>query len=169
MQKQTMGYKIIIVSLLLLLVGSVAMGLMLAYFSNNANLVGSSPLSSNATIFATKNGTTMYSMVLPNDAIPFANYNQQVKIIANENFSSSYVRLKLNLNNNENINARLDDNWQKNLDGYFYLKNNLIVGNELELNINITLPKLNENENILNVVVESYEKTNNSIASCWNL
>ena len=109
MQKQTNANIVVITSLTILLIGSIIMGLLIAYFSNNPNLTASAPLCTDATIVATKNGSTVYSFVLPEDAISYANYQQQIKILTDDNFPNSYVRLKLSINNNENLTVLAND------------------------------------------------------------
>ena len=153
MQKRLSGYKTIIVTLILLVVGSMLIGISLAYFSNNDSL--DKVENEKVQIVATDLGSTAYS--LKKEVSVDQKLDLQIRIPTE--IKSNTLRVKLNLNNGEIVRAKLNENWQQEEDGYCYYKNAIHQDETIEFSPEINLENTNENINIIvetNYVLEKF-------------
>ena len=137
------GYLLIITTLLLLVVGTMLVGLSLAYFSKHSPLEmdRTSPIS--VMLTATENGASAYTLTpeqINNSA------KQNINIIIDENFDADLLRIKFVPNDsNENLEVELPDDWLKGINNYYYYKNSLSGVTSIQLSLNL------KNSNLLKI------------------
>ncbi len=142
--KNVSSYKIIIATLILLVLGSMFMGLSLAYFSNHESLKkANTPIE----IVATDLGATAYSVELTENSNKL-----NLKIKTPENLKSNLMRVKFNLNNGQNANTELDERWQQGVDNYYYYTGQVKDNQTIDFNPTINVDDKNEK---LNIIVET--------------
>ena len=171
------GSTIAIITLTILLIASVGVGIVLAFFTANANVAGNITLGNPVTISITQGGASATSLTFSNNALPGETFTQSIGILAPAQMTEALMRAKLTISNTEGatttVEAETTNSWQEAADGYYYYNGTVNANNAIDFVTSITVPTSLTNEDAnktfnIEVVVETIQQANNAANSVWN-
>jgi len=171
------GSTIAIITLTILLIASVGVGIVLAFFTANANVTGNITLGNPVTISITQGGASATSLTFSNNALPGETFTQSIGVLAPAQMTEALMRAKLTISNTEGatttVDAETTSSWQEAADGYYYYNGTVNANNAIDFVTSITVPTSLTNEDAnktfnIEVVVETIQQANNAANSVWN-
>ena len=175
-RRRVKGSTIAIIVLSIMLIASIAVGVTLAYFTANANVVGNVSLGDPVNINITQGGSTVTSLTFGEDALPGHVYDQPIGVSVPSNTSNALLRAKLTISNTEgatlNVEATTVDSWVDGEDGYYYYDGVAKAGDSIDFVTAVRIPTgmtnadANKTFNI-DVSVEAIQEANNAARSVW--
>ena len=175
-RKRVKGSTIAIIVLSVMLVASIAVGVTLAYFAADANVVGNVTLGDPVNINITQGGSTVTSLTFSNDALPGHVYDQVIGVSIPADTSDALLRAKLTISNTEgatlNVEATTVNSWVKGDDDYYYYNGVASAGDAIDFVTAVTIPTgltnadANKTFNI-DISVEAIQEANNAARAVW--
>lgn len=175
-RKRIKGSTIAIIVLSVMLIASIAVGVTLAYFAADANVVGNVSLGDPVNINITQGGSTVTSLTFSNDALPGHVYDQAIGVSIPDDTSDALLRAKLTISNTEgatlNVEATTVDTWVEGDDGYYYYNGVASAGDSIDFVTAVTIPTgltnadANKTFNI-DISVEAIQEANNAARAVW--
>lgn len=175
-RKRISGSTIAIIVLSVMLIGSIAVGVTLAYFSANANAAGNVTLGDPVNINITQGGSAVTTLTFGDNALPGHVYDQSIGISVPADTSDALLRAKLTITNTDgataNVEATTVNTWVKGDDDYYYY-NGVASANasidfvtQVKIPTSLTSEDANKTFNIA-VVVEAIQEANNAARDVW--
>ena len=175
-KRRIKGSTIAIIVLAVMLIASIAVGVTLAYFAADANVVGNVTLGDPVNINITQGGSTVTSLTFSDDALPGHVYDQVIGISVPANTSDALLRAKLTISNTDgatvNVEATTVDSWVEGDDDYYYYNGVASAGDAIDFITAVTIPTsltnvdANKTFNI-DVSVEAIQEANNAARAVW--
>ena len=175
-KRRVSGSTIAIIVLTILLIASIAVGVTLAYFSANANVVGNITLGDPVNINITQGGSSVTSLTFAGDALPGQVYDQVIGVSIPANTTDALLRAKLTISNTDgasvNVEATTVSAWIEGDDGYYYYNGVARSNDSIDFITAITIPTsltsadANKTFNI-DVSVEAIQEYNNAARAVW--
>lgn len=175
-RKRVKGSTIAIIVLSVMLIASIAVGVTLAYFAADANVVGNVTLGDPVNINITQGGSTVTSLTFSNDALPGHVYDQVIGVSIPADTSDALLRAKLTISNTEgatlNVEATTVNTWVKGDDDYYYYNGIASAGDAIDFVTAVTIPTgltnadANKTFNI-DISVEAIQEANNAARAVW--
>ena len=100
-KRRIKGSTVAIVVLAIMLVASIVVGVTLAYFTDNSNVVGNVTLGDPVNINITQGGSAVTSLTFSNDALPGHVYDQVIGVSVPSDTSDALLRAKLIITNTD--------------------------------------------------------------------
>lgn len=175
-RKRIKGSTIAIIVLSVMLIASIAVGVTLAYFAADANVVGNISLGDPVNINITQGGSTVTSLTFSNNALPGHVYDQAIGVSVPANTSDALLRAKLTISNTEgatlNVVATTVDAWVQGNDDYYYYNGVASAGDSIDFVTAVTIPTGLTNEDAnktfnIDVSVEAIQAANNAARAVW--
>ena len=176
MRSRVKGSTIAIIVLSVLLIGSIAVGVTLAYFAANADVAGNVTLGNPVNINITQGGASVASLTFGSDALPGQVYDQVIGVSIPADTSDALLRAKLTISNNEgatvNVEATTVGTWVDGSDGYYYYNGIASANDSIDFITAITIPTsltnvdANKTFNI-DISVEAIQEANNAARAVW--
>ncbi|MBQ8522302.1 MAG: hypothetical protein IJ458_01400 [Clostridia bacterium] len=175
-RKRIKGSTVAIIVLSVMLVASIAVGVTLAYFAADANVVGNVTLGDPVNINITQGGSTVTSLTFSDDALPGHVYDQVIGVSIPADTSDALLRAKLTISNTDgatlNVEATTVDAWVEGDDGYYYYNGVASAGDAIDFVTAVTIPTgltnvdANKTFNI-DISVEAIQEANNAARAVW--
>lgn len=172
------GSTIAIIVLSILLLTSIAIGAVLAYFTANQTVVGTVTLGDPVTINITQGGASAASLTFSGNALPGTVYDQAIGVSAPASMTDALMRAKLTLANtssaSQNIEATTTNDWTYNEDDQYYYYGGVVSANaSINFVTAITVPTTLTNDDAnktynVQVIVETIQQANNAANTVWS-
>ena len=175
-KKRISGSTITIIVLSIMLIASIAVGVTLAYFSANADVVGNVTLGDPVNINITQGGSSVTSLTFSDDALPGHTYDQVIGVSIPANTSDALLRAKLTITNTDgasvNVTATTVDTWVEGTDGYYYYEGVASANDSIDFVTAVTIPTTLTNEDAnktfnIDISVEAIQEANNAARAVW--
>jgi len=175
-KRRVKGSTIAIIVLSVLLIASIAVGVTLAYFASDANVVGNVTLGDPVNINITQGGSTVTSLTFSDDALPGHVYDQVIGVSVPANSSDALLRAKLTISNTDgasvNVQATTVDTWVIGTDNYYYYNGVASAGDAIDFVTAVKIPTELTNEDAnksfnIDVSVEAIQEANNAARAVW--
>lgn len=170
------GSTVAIIVLSIMLIASIAVGVTLAYFASNANVVGNVGLGDPVNLTITQGGSTVTSLTFSDDALPGHVYDQVIGVSIPESTSDALLRAKLTISNIDGLTLTVEattvDSWAKADDGYYYYNGIASAGDAIDFVTAVTIPTEMTNEYAnktfnIDISVEAIQEANNAARAVW--
>ena len=170
------GSTVAIIVLAILLIASIAVGVTLAYFAADANVVGNVTLGDPVNINITQGGSSVTSLTFSDDALPGHIYDQVIGVSIPADTSNALLRAKLTITNNDgaalNVEATTVDTWINGTDGYYYYDGVARATDAIDFVTAVTIPTSLTNEDAhktfnIDISVEAIQEANNAARAVW--
>lgn len=168
---------IAIITLSILLVGTLAIGVTGAFFGANNQAGGDITLGDPVNINITQGGASATALTFAGSAMPGDVYDQVIGVSTPANTSDCVVRAKITITNNDgaSTNVVADYNttdWQTGEDEYYYYKGTMSAGDSVDFVNSLTIPKtltnLDANKTYtITVIVEAIQYANGAASETW--
>ena len=167
---------IVIITLSVLLIASIAIGVTLAYFTASATVTGNITLGDPVTISITQGGASASSLTFDGEALPGTVYDQAIGVAAPADMTEALMRAKLTITNSDgattSVEATTTNDWITGTDGYYYYNGSMTANSNVNFITAITIPTSLTNSDAnktfnIDVVVETIQKANNAANSVW--
>ncbi len=175
-QKRVKGSTIAIIVLSVMLIASIAVGVTLAYFTADANVVGNVTLGDPVNINITQGGSTVTSLTFGEDALPGHVYDQVIGVSIPADTSDALLRAKLTISNTEGatvtVEATTVEEWVKGEDDYYYYNGVASANDAIDFVTAVTIPTTLTNADAnktfnIDISVEAIQEANNAARSVW--
>jgi len=175
-RRRIKGSTVVIIILTIMLVASIAVGVTLAYFTDDANVVGNVGLGDPVNINITQGGSSVTSLTFSDDALPGHVYDQVIGVSIPDATSDALLRAKLTITNTdgaaENVEATTVDTWIKGDDDYYYYNGVASANDSIAFVTAVTIPTSLTNEDAnktfnIDVSVEAIQEANNAARAVW--
>ena len=175
-KKRVKGSTIAIIVLSVMLIASIAVGVTLAYFAADANVVGNVTLGDPVNINITQGGSTVTSLTFSNDALPGHVYDQVIGVSVPADTSNALLRAKLTITNTDgaavNVEATTVEAWVEGTDDYYYYNGVAKAGDAIDFVTAVTIPTSLTNEDAnksfnIDISVEAIQEANNAARAVW--
>jgi len=141
---------IVIAILSVLLIGTIAVGITLAYFTSNTSVAGNITLGDPVTISITQGGASASSLTFPGDALPGTVYDQTIGVQAPADMTEALMRAKLTITNSDgattNVQATTTEDWATGEDSYYYYNGSITANDNIDFITAVTIPTSLTNE-----------------------
>ncbi len=176
-RKRNNASLIAIITLSILLVGTLAIGVTGAFFGATNNAGGDITLGDPVNINITQGGASATALTFAGTAMPGTVYDQTIGVTTPTNTSDCVVRAKITITNNDgastNVTAEVNaTDWQTGDDDYYYYKGTMSSGDSVGFVNSVTIPKtltnLDANKTYtITVVVEAIQYANGAASETW--
>ncbi len=170
------GSTVAIIVLTILLIGSIVVGVTLAYFAADANVVGNVTLGDPVNINITQGGSSVTSLTFSDDALPGHVYDQVIGVSIPADTSDALLRAKLTITNTDgaalNVEATTVDTWIQGDDEYYYYNGVASANDAIDFVTAVTIPTSLTNEDAhktfnIDISVEAIQEANNAARAVW--
>lgn len=175
-RRRVKGSTIAIIVLSVMLIASIAVGVTLAYFAADANVVGNVTLGDPVNINITQGGSTVTSLTFSDDALPGHVYDQVIGVSIPADSTDALLRAKLTITNaggaSVNVEATTVNTWVKGDDGYYYYNGVASANDAIDFVTAVTIPTTLTNADAnktfnIDVSVEAIQEANNAARAVW--
>jgi len=175
-KRRIKGSTITIIVLTIMLVASIAVGVTLAYFADDANVVGNVTLGDPVNINITQGGSAVTSLTFSNDALPGHVYDQVIGVSVPADTSNALLRAKLIITNTDgaalNVEATTVSTWIKAEDEYYYYNGVASANDAIDFVTAVKIPTALTNEDAhktfnIDISVEAIQEANNAARAVW--
>ncbi len=170
------GSTIAIIVLSIMLIASIAVGVTLAYFADEANVVGNVGLGDPVNLSITQGGSTVTSLTFSDDALPGHVYDQIIGVSIPADTSDALLRAKLTISNIEGLTLTVEattvNTWIEGGDGYYYYNGVASAGDAIDFVTAVTIPTEMTNEYAnktfnIDISVEAIQEAHNAARAIW--
>lgn len=175
-KKKVRGSTVAIIVLTIMLLASIAVGVTLAYFTADTNVVGNVTLGDPVNINITQGGSTVTSLTFSDDALPGHVYDQVIGVSVPADTSDALLRAKLTISNTEgdsiNVQATTASSWVEGDDGYYYYNGIVSANDSVDFVTAVKIPTELTNEDAnktfnIDISVEAIQEANNAARDMW--
>ena len=176
-RKRNNASLIAIITLSILLVGTLALGVTGAFFGATGNAGGDITLGDPVNINITQGGASATSLTFSGNAMPGDVYTQTIGVSTPADTSECVVRAKLTITNNDGASTNVvadvsATDWQAGEDDYYYYNGTMSAGDSVDFVNSVTIPKsltnLDANKTYtITVVVEAIQYANGAASETW--